>query len=482
MSKIDSNSTGLRFAEEQSIGVLPSSPVWLPLEPNSYGEFGAEITTVARNPINSSRQRRKGMVTDLDATVSFQSDFVQESLYELMQGFFFADWRKKPTAVPSAVSGTQYTFPSTSGFVVNGLIHAKGFNLTGNNGLKVVTAATLTTVSCAGLTAETPPSGATIRQVGIQGASGDISAATNPNRLTSTNLNFTTLGIIPGEWIFIGGDLAAQRFNNSALNGFARVLSVSANSLVLDRTPGTWAVETGAGKTIRLFFGDVIRSEDDPALIKRRSYQMERSLDTAGFQYVKGCVPNTLEIKVSTADKVTVEMGFIGIDEEFTAANSPKSGTRPDLPDEPAFNSSSDFSRLRMLDDTSAATLFTYLTELNLTINNNVKPSKSISVLGAFDATAGDFVGAGSVTAYFASTDAVTAVRNNADVSLDFALVKKNAGWLFDVPLITLGDGRLTVEKDTEIKLPLTMEGAQHPTLLHTILAACFHYLPTLAE
>lgn len=482
MSKIDSNVTGLRFAEEQTIGVLPGSPVWRPLEPNSYGEFGAEISTVMRNPINSSRQRRKGMVTDLDATAGFQSDFVQDSLYELMQGFFFADWRKKANASPSAVSATLYTIPSTPGFVVNGLIWAEGFAVAGNNGLKVATAVTATSVTCSGLAVETPPATATIRQVGVQAASADINAAVSPSRLTSTTLNFTTLGLIPGEWIFIGGDLAAERFTNTALNGFARVLSVSANSLVLDRTPGTWAAETGTGKTIRLFFGDVIRSENDPALIKRRTYQMERSLGTAGYQYVKGCVPNTLEIKVSTADKVTVDLGFVGTDEEFTAAGSPKSGTRPSLPDEPAFNSSSDFSRLRMLNDTSAVTLFTFLTELNLTINNNVTPSKSIAVLGAFEATAGDFVGAGSVTAYFASTDAVTAVRSNADVSLDFALVKRNAGWVFDVPLITLGDGRLTVEKDTEIKLPLTMEGAQHPTLLHTMLAACFHYLPTAAE
>lgn len=260
------------------------------------------------------------------------------------------------------------------------------------------------------------------------------------------------------------------------------MLSVTANALVFDRVPSTWAAETGTGKTIRLFFGDVIRSENDPALIKARTYQMERSLDSAGYQYVKGCSANTMEIKVTQADKVTVDLGFVGLDEEFTAAGAPKSGTRPALPDEPAFNTSSDFSRLRSINDDTALALFSNLTEMNISINNNVTPSKSIAVLGAFDTTAGDFVAAGSVTAYFTDTTAVAAVRANASVSLDFAMVKRNAGWVFDLPLITLGDGRATVEKDKEIMLPLTMDGAQHPTLLHTMLAVCFFYLPTVAD
>ena len=59
-NKIDSNVTGLAYAEEASIGVLPGSPVFYSLEPNSYNPTGAEIKTVARNPINPSRQRKKG--------------------------------------------------------------------------------------------------------------------------------------------------------------------------------------------------------------------------------------------------------------------------------------------------------------------------------------------------------------------------------------------------------------------------------------
>lgn len=489
-NKIDSNITGLRYAEEVqgSLGVLPGSPVWNPLEPNSYGEFGPQVSMTQRNPITPSRQRKKGLVTDLDATAGFQSDFVQESLFDLMQGFFFADWRKKQNNVPTAVAGTGFTVASGQGslYPANRLVFAEGFALSANNGLKLVTGNTATSIQASGLSAEaSPPAGATVTTVGVQGASGDITVTVTGGVATlgSTALDFTTLGLIPGEWLFIGGDTTPSQFATAANNGFARVQSITANAIVLDRQPGTMVTDAGTSKTIQLFFGHVIKNESDPALIKTRSYQMERSLGAGGFEYVKGCVANTLEIKVTTADKVTVDLGFVGIDaEQRTTVEGAKPGTRPAVPEQEAFNSSSDFSRLRMLNEDTAATLFTFLTELNVTINNGVTPSKSIAVLGAFDVTAGDFVAAGSVTAYYSSPEAIQAVRNNSDISLDFAMVKKNAGWLFDLPLITLGDGRANVEKDTEIKLPLTMEGAEHPTLHHTMLAASFTYLPTAAD
>ena len=82
INKIDSNITGLRYAEEKDLRELPPNPVFYLLEPNSYNDFGGQISTIARNPINPSRQRQKGVTTDLDASGGFQQDLTMNNRSE----------------------------------------------------------------------------------------------------------------------------------------------------------------------------------------------------------------------------------------------------------------------------------------------------------------------------------------------------------------------------------------------------------------
>lgn len=507
-NKIDSNVTGLRYAEEAAIKTLPGSPVWYPLEPNSYKDFGGQTTLMARSPINASRQRKKGVITDLDASGGFVQDLTQNNLTRLLQGFFFAAMREKTTNLPlnataipfSGVTGTTKTYTLGSGtlgssFVAGDLVLMSGFNQSANNGLKNVASSTATTIVVTQTAVdETPAASAKVRKVGIQLGSGEFNidvTASYPRLVRASGTkDLTTLGLIPGEWVFIGGDLAATKFTTAANNGFARVRAVAATYLEFDKTASTMAAETGTAKTIQLFFGNVLRNEKDPALIKQRSYQLERTLgqDANGTmsEYLLGAVPNELSMSIKQADKITVDLSFVAVDhEQRDGTTGVKAGTRPDNVDAPAFNTSSDFSRIKMhlitAGNTNPNPLFAFLTELEITINNNVSPNKAVAVLGAFDVSAGTFEVGGNVTAYFADIAAVQAVRNNADVALDLAVVKANAGLVFDVPLISLGDGRLNVEQDNPITLPLSVEAAES-TFGYTLLMNEFPYLPSLAD
>lgn len=508
VNKIDSDVTSLSYAEETSLGVLPGTPDWIQLEPNSYNDFGGEITTLARNPINPSRQRQKGVVTDLDASGGFNHDLTQTNFQDMLQSFFFADLRPKgeeePTSATVQAGDDTYEMAATAGFKVGDIILASGFSNAENNGIKNITAVVLDTtiaVSETLVTEGAPPAGAKVVVVGVTGAAGDIdvdASGTLPT-LTSTALDWTTLGLIPGEWIYIGGDLAAEAFTNAVNNGFARIKSITATVLTLDKASGIMVTEASTTETIKIYLGRVLKNESTSSLIKRRSYNLERQLgapDDASpaqiqSEYITGAVASELTLQFNTADKVTSDLSFVAIDHETrTGVVGVKSGNRPTLVSEDAFNTSSDFSRLRLsvLDpvDEFPTPLFAFVTEFSVNINNNVSPNKAVSVLGAFDVTAGQFVVSGSLEAYFADVTAVNSVRNNSDVTLDFAMVKgttgAKTGVLVDVPLIALGDGRANIEQNEPVKLPLTMEAAADRVFDHTLLMSFFDFLPDAAD
>lgn len=512
LTKIDSNVTGLRYAEELSYKVLPGTPDWVPLEPNSYNDFGGQVTTVARNPINPSRQRKKGVVTDLDASGGFETDITQTNLQDILQGFFFADLRKKGEhEAVTNVDAAGDTYDAAAGmdaFVANDLVFASGFDDAANNGLKLVTAVTAATditVSPTTLVDDaSPATGHKLVHVGHQFAADDLNIDATGSLPTITSdaaFDFTDFGLVPGEWIYVGGDSAATSFATAANAGFARVRAVTATEITLDKTEATFITETlVGGETVQIFFGRVLKNETGTD-ITRRTYQLERQLgvpadDTPTFdpqaEYITGAVPSEFEFNIPTAEKATAALTFVGADNEVITSglNSLKTGNRPALVESDAFNTSSDVTRIKMaiVDDTDAAptALFAFVTDMTLSINNNVSPNKAIGTLGAFEVTAGTFEVGGSVTAYFSEVSAIEAVRNNADVTLDAHMVKSNAGISIDVPLMSLGDGRPDVQQDQAITLPLDMAaatGAKVDTALdHTLLMVFFDYLPSAAE
>lgn len=504
-NKIDSNVTGLRFAEEASLKTLPGTPVWHSLEPNSYKDFGGQITSLARKPISASRQLQKGVTTDLEADGGINQDLTMNNTTRLLQGFFFADIREKKTTQPMNAAATLLTGVTAAtktvaaaaglaGFLASNLVLASGFGNSANNGLKSIASASTATAVVVNETMadEVPGADAKLEVVGYQFASATVDVTMNASlvRLSraSGTFDFTTLGLIPGEWIFLGGDAVATTFTNN--KGFARISAITATYIEFDKVNWAGAVaEVGTGKTIRIFYGSVLKNESDPLLIKRRTYQLERTLGNDGTgtqsEYLIGAVPNELSINIQQADKVTVDLDFIALDnEQRDGATGLKSGTRPTLVPASAFNTSSDMSRIKLslvsATDAAPAALFAFATEVTVSIKNNVSPNKAVGVLGAFDTSAGNFEVGGKMTAYFASVGAVSAIRNNSDVTIDILMQKRNKAMLLDVPLLALGDGRLNVEQDQPITLPLDVNAAASK-FDHTLLFQSFSYLPDAA-
>ncbi len=251
-----------------------------------------------------------------------------------------------------------------------------------------------------------------------------------------------------------------------------------------------------------MYFGRVLKNELSGSIV-RRTYNLERTLgapDDASpaqiqAEYIEGAVPGELVFNIPSANKVTVNLDFTAGDSStIDGPTSLKTGTRPALVEADAFNTSSDFSRIRLAvftDGTEAPTpLFAFAQELSITINNNLSPDKAVGTLGAFEVTAGTFQVGGQITAYFADVAAIEAVKNNDNITLDLAMVKgaagAKAGIVLDLPLITLGDGRPDVVQDTSIKLPLSMDAATaaliDADLDYTAMMVFFDTLPDAAD
>jgi hypothetical protein len=484
---IDSNSTQLSGAAEVvgSPGTLPGTPVWYILQPNSYSDFGAKIKTEPRQPITAGRQRLKGPLVDLDSMGGFEVDFSQNAFIPFMPGLFMAAWRNKCVNVPSAVSSTVYTVAGTTNCVTNSLVVGTGFGVAGNNGLKVVTAVTGTTVAAAGLAVETPPSTALLSVCGYQGASADITidASGALPAIKSTTIDFTTLNLLPGEWIYIGGDSAGSKFATAANNGWARVYSVAAHTIQLDRWPGIMAstamvTDTGTGKTIQLFFGNVIRNEPTANLIIKQSYALERQIASADFEMLNGMYIDGADIKISAGHKITMALKWKGTTRSTSA--SAASGTRVPLTVESALNATSNASLVQMVRNDTKAPIFAYITDTTISVNNNITPVKAVGVLGAIDQTLGFFTAAAQTTAYYTSEAALTAIMNNVDFSVTTGMAGGNAGWVLDLPTSVGSDANIKVELNKPITLPLKVDAAENSTFLHSMLAVQFPYLPTV--
>lgn len=498
VEKQDSNNAGLFVARETSVRVLPGSPNWLTREPNSFDDLGGEYTLLARRPFNPSRQRKKGGIVDLDANGGWNEDVTMSNMIEPAEAFCFAAARTKTTetGVAATASTDDFTVADSSDYIVGHIVFAEGFDSAANNGIHVVNGLTDGThISTASALADEAGAAAQrLTAVGYQFPADDVVASlpTGLYRLTSATIAMTSLGLIPGEWVFIGGDVSGNQLAANQV-GYARIKTIAATFIEFDKTTFAAAVDSGAGTTLRIFFGTVVRNEDDPDDIVKYTHTVERTLgrDDVGRQseYIDGFVYNEITWNSPLSDKVNIDLAGIGSTYHTrTGTEGPlnaASGAIVAALGEDPINTSSNVYRLRMaLVDPATlnpTALFARVSEWSGKINNNVSPAKAQGTLGAFDTTAGVFEVDMTLTAYFATVSPMTSLSDNDDVTFDAIYSARNKAIVVDFPLIALGGGRLNVEMDAPIMVPLENSAAES-TFGHTILFNFFPYVPTVGN
>jgi hypothetical protein len=493
MAQVLTEGTNLNVAVETTLGTLPTTG-WLNVQPNSLGDIGPSIGKIARTPISKNRQLQQPIVTDLDSAAPWQSDVTKDLIDAFLGGIFMSAVKHNGgtgTAYfrPTAVTATDYTVASGGALAANILVYARGFSIAGNNGLKVLSAAsTGTAIKTAGLTAEAaPPANVTLEVAGVQGAAGDIGIDASGN-LTSTANIFTTLGLQVGQWIRLG-DLpsgAAFAFANTAYVGFAKIKAIAAGLLTLERR--SWTVgsaDTGTGKTIRIFFGRWARNVAyDHADFLKTSYSFEVTYPQLGagpadeYEYVRGNMVDSWTWNIPLTSKATAELGFIGTtSNDPTTVRQAGASTAIAPVTQVALSSSTDLQRLRIsnIDETGITTDFK---DVKITIKNNVSPEKTLGNLGATYMNVGRFEVTVDTSLVLTSDDVIKAVRDNRRVMMDFVMRNGDFGALIDVMSASLMGVDRNFPTNSSVLLSVQATGFQDPTYSATCGMTVFPYLP----
>ena len=411
------------------------------------------------------------------------------------KGLFFATYTGAEVFDSSAVTASAYTVASGSTLTENTLVFGRGFGVAANNGLKEVdTGATATSIPVTGLATEaTAPDNAEVVVAGFRTAAGDLDITD----VSGTQVTITSaasvfddpgLNLHPGMAIYFGGEAALNKFSGTTNVGYAHIVSIATGGgeIVIDNTDALWTTETNTAQEVDFYIGRFLRNvATDDADFLERSFQFELEYPNLNnpsgnrYEYARGNFCNTLAFNMPLTDKATFSAAFVGTDTEpptTTRATNAATPLTPVLTS--AFNTSSDFARLRItqVDETGLTTDFKSVT---LTLNNNVSPEKVLANLGARFMNTGNFEVNLEAQLLFTDAAVAEAVRNNTTVRMNFVITNDDGALYIDIPSMTLGGGDREFPINETVLINLTGEAFADPILDTSLGMTDFAFIPS---
>ncbi|MBK5958117.1 hypothetical protein CCR97_08285 [Rhodoplanes elegans] len=446
-----SNRTRVAVCRESTVGTTPNTPRMRTMR------ITGESLSFTPEYVDSDEVRSDRMLGDpikvMQASqggLNFELSYPEDNtpLSEVIRSALFATWTNTPTfdndgtadSVCTQVTDSTDTFTVASGgaaAVAGHLIRTTGFTNAANNGIFKVGSSTGTTIVVAGtptLTDEAaPPAAAKIKVVGFQGASGDITATSTG--LGSTLLDFTTLGLAVGQWIKIGGTATGDKFATAACNGFARVTAIAAHALTCDNLPSGWTTDSGASKTIKVWFGDQIKNGTTVSSMTIEKGFMGQTTPT--YIYNTGMVANTLELTFQSRQKITGSVNFMGMGggQDTTSLDS--------SPDAETTNSvmACHANVGRLAENGSTLTDPNWARSFSLNVNNNIEMKDAVDSTSPVGHREGECTVTGNITTYFGSNSLLAKLYAGTATSINVRAAKDSQAIILQVPRATLRSG-----------------------------------------
>lgn len=412
-------------------------------------------------------------------------------LDEEIKSAFCNDWVNTPSrdndgtadSVITQVTAASQVVTVVAGpaFVAGHLVYFSGFGQSANrNKLAKCTtgSATVPAFIGAGLVDEAAPAAAArMKVVGFEGAAGDIAAVADG--LTSTALDFTTLGIPVGAWVKTGDTGAAFRFATAGANGWGRVVNVATNKLTLDNLPSTWAADAGAGKTIRVFVPDLIKNG-----VQKLGITLERGFKgqtVPTYIQQSGMRVNTLEFGGQAKQKASGSVSFVGMKGNKLPTLDASPDEAPDNAPYPVMAFSVNCGRIGY--GGSALGSPNWAKAVKFTLNNNLRPIEAASDGDAeapapVDVNDGSFDVAVELDTYFGNDAILDDIMTGTARGINTRLQKGKQAMVWDAPRLTPREGDPTVSgKNQDVMLPVKLTASKDALTSAQLLLSRFEYV-----
>lgn len=481
----DSNRTRIGWVKEATAGTTPSNPAWNNLRVKGMG-LGFNPKYKESAELRSDRMVADMIRVAMEAGGTIPVEMSWRSIDGLAEFQFQSNWQRMPArdnngtaaSVITSVAGSGvYNFSaaaspttdySSGSFVVGQLVRATGFGVAANNGLMRVTTGGSTSFTASGQATSveaSPAAAARLKVIGFRGVASDITATATG--LASTALDFTTLGLIQGQWVKVGGSTVGEQFATAANNGWARINgTITATALPLDNLPSGWGVDAGTGKTITVQLGDVL---------KNGTVEQTMSIEV---QYQDLTAPEYDVYPLCALDKTTLDFKSNDIVNAMVEviAGTPSNGTTRTAGSTdiaaPTNDVLSTGANIGVIAENGVALSgVTAVTAATVEFSNSLRRRPALGALGTVDIASGTARCKVKLEMYYASNTIRTKILNGTSSSFSMRTVDATApngsrAYVIDIPKLKYEAGNVKVPGiDTDRTLDPSFDALAHPTL-----------------